>query len=163
MKNESKQMYFKISDSGSVAQLDNALKPIHAFDEKLYALQQQYRADTPFVFNSLDRGLDFSCLWFKEFPHHLDTKTEFKVSPNKEKTGYDVRPRKSNKKFYSEFIKDLENVHYEALKLALFGNTDGRSGIEYLKKDQEYFVSSSANIILPNIELTFTEYSNSVQ
>lgn len=159
MGNPSNQMYFKITDSRSIAKLDEALKPIQVFDEKLHALQKQYAADTPFVFNSLDRGLEFSYLWFEEFPHHLDTQNEFKVSTEKNKSGYELRPRKSNKKFYAEFMADLENVNYNAFKLALFGTERIRPSIEYLKKDQVYFISSTANIVLPCKELTASQYN----
>ena len=53
------QMYFEITDAESVAKLDKALEPINTFDSKLHALQKKYGADTPYVFNSLDRGIEF--------------------------------------------------------------------------------------------------------
>ena len=162
MTDTSNQMYFKISDKNSVAKLDEALKPIQKFDEKLFELQKKYKVDTPYVFNSLDRGLDFSCLSFKEFPTHLDTKTEFKISSEKGKKGFEARPRKTNKKFYAEFNQDLEDVNYTAFKLALFGDVHARPSIEYLKKDDSYFIASTRNIILPNTELTASQYNASL-
>lgn len=163
MEDSEQQMYFEIKDAESVAKIDEALKPIQVFDEKLYLLQKKYGADTPFVFNSIDRGLEFCCFLFKELPLHLDTKNEFKLSFNKNESGYELRPRKSNKKFYAEFIKDLENVNYEALKLALFGNTQIRPSITYLKKDQVYILTSCSNIVLPHKELTATQYKNLIK
>jgi hypothetical protein len=163
MTNTPNQMYFEISDKESVAKLDEALKPLQAFDEKLYALQKKYKVDTPFVFHSLDRGMDFSCLWFKDFPTHLDTKNEFKISSEKGKEGFEARPRKANKKFYAEFYQGLENATYTAFKLALFGDSNVRPSIEYLKKDQSYFISSSRDIVLPNTELTASQYNASTK
>lgn len=152
------QMYFEITDAESVAKIDAALKPIHDFDEKLYALQKQYAADKPYVFNSLDRGLEFSFLWFKSYPLHLDTEKEFKVSSEKYKTGYELRPRKSNKKFYTEFMSGLTGVNYKNLKITLFGDEKCRPSISYMKKDDVYYIDSTMDIVLAYRELTASEY-----
>ena len=152
------QMYFEITDAKSVARIDEALKPINAFDEKLHSLQKKYGADKPYVFNSLDRGLEFSYLWFEQYPFHLDTEKEFKVSSEKYKTGYELRPRKSNKKFYSEFMEDMTGVDYNSLKIALFGESKGRMSISYLKKGNAYYIESSLDIVLEYRELTGSEY-----
>ncbi|QCS11844.1 hypothetical protein E3H47_04620 [Acinetobacter radioresistens] len=154
------QMYFEISDAESVAKIDEALLPIHAFDSKLHALQEKYGADKPYVFNSLDRGLEFSFFWFEQYPVHLDTEKEFKVSTEKYQTGYELRPRKSNKKFYSEFMKDLERVNYKALKIALFNNEKCRPSISYLKKDGIYYIDSTMDIVLAYKELTASQYKS---
>lgn len=160
MTNTAIQMYFEISDQESTSKIDEALQPITTFDQKLYVLQQKYGADNPLVFNSLEGGLSFSCLWFKEYPEHLDTKNEFKVSKGKNNEGYEVRPRKSNKDFYAEFSKDLEDAYYNALMLVLFGDENTSHSITYTKKNESYFISSSKSIVLPNRELTATEYSS---
>lgn len=154
------QMYFEITDAESVAKLDEALKPINTFDSKLHALQKKYGADTPYVFNSLDRGLEFGYFWFEKYPLHLDTEKEFKVSSEKYKTGYELRPRKSNKKFYSEFMEGLEGVNYNDLKAVLFNNQKCRPSISYTKKDNAYYIDSTVSIVLPHKELTASQYNN---
>lgn len=154
------QMYFEITDAKSVAKIDEALRPIHTFDSKLHALQKKYGADKPYVFNSLDRGLEFSCFWFENYPLHLDTEKEFKVSSEKYKTGWEVRPRKSNKKFCSEFMEGLEGVNYKALKIALFENEKCRPSISYTKKDNAYYIDSTMDIVLAYKELTASQYKS---
>lgn len=155
--------YFKISESEAVAKLDQTLKPTEIFDEKLYVLQKKYNVDTPYVFNSLDRGLDFGYFWYKEYPEHLDLEKEFKISTEKNKPGFEVRPRKSNKKFCAEFFQDLEGVTYEDFKLALYGNTKIRPNIVFLKVGDSYYLSSNANIILPHKELTATQFEKAMK
>ena len=162
MTNTTIQMYFEITDKDAVSKIDDALKPINTFDEKLLAVQKKYGADAPFVFNSIEGGLSFSCLWFKQYPEHLDTKSEFKVSKGKNNEGYELRPRKSNKDFYSEFSKDLEDASYKPLMLALFGDEKESHCLLYSKKENAYFISSTANILLPYRELTATEYRSFV-
>lgn len=152
------QMYFEISDAESIAKIDAALNPILNFDEKLLALKNKYKADQTFVFNSIDRGLEFSYLWFKDYPLHIDTLNEFKVSSEKYKTGYGLRPRKSNKKFYSEFMKDLEDVDYSALKLALFGDIKCRPSISYSKRNGLYYIDSTLDLVVGYKELTASQY-----
>lgn len=152
------QMYFEITDADSVAKIDAAMKPIHDFDEKLHALQKKYGADKSYVFNSLDRGLEFSYLWFEKYPTHLDTKKEFKVSSEKYKTGYELRPRKSNKKFYSEFMNGLTDVTYSSLKVVLFADEKCRPSISYTKKGDVYYIDSTKDIVLAYRELTASEY-----
>ena len=154
------QMYFEITDAESVVKLDEALKPIHTFDSKLHTLQKKYGADKPYVFNSLDRGLEFSYFWFEKYPLHLDTEKEFKVSSEKYKTGYELRPRKSNKKFYSEFMEGLEGVNYSKLKEVLFNTEKRRTSISYMKKDNAYYIDSTVNIVLPHKELTASQYKS---
>lgn len=163
MKIKSKPMYFEISDSEAVAKLDKALKPAELFDEKLYTLQVKYKVDTPYVFNSLDRGLEFSCFWFKEYPLHLDTEKEFKISTEKHKPGYEIRPRLSNKKFCAEFFKDMQNVTYDELKMILYGDKHIRPTIEFLKVGDAYYLASNANILLPNKELTASQYTAALE
>lgn len=152
------QMYFEITDAESAAKIDAAMKPIHDFDEKLHALQKQYAADKPYVFNSLDRGLEFSYLWFENYPFHLDTENEFKVSSDKYKTGYVLRPRKSNKKFYNEFMNGLTGVNYNNLKAVLFADEKCRPSISYIKKGDVYYIDSTMDIVLAYRELTASEY-----
>lgn len=154
------QMYFEITDAESVAKIDEALKPIHAFDSKLHALQKKYGADKPYVFNSYLHGLEFSCFWFESYPLHLDTEKEFKVSSEKYKKGWEIRPRKSNKKFYAEFMGDLEGVNYTALRIALFDNEKCRPSIFYTKKDDAYYIDSTMDIVLAYKELTASQYKS---
>lgn len=154
------QMYFEITDAESVAKIDEVLKPIHTFDSKLHALQKKYGADKPYVFNSLDRGLEFGYFWFEKYPLHLDIEKEFKVSSEKYKTGWEVRPRKSNKKFYSEFMEGLEGVSYKALKIALFDNEKSRPSISYTKIDNAYYIDSTMDIVLAYKELTASQYKS---
>lgn len=152
------QIYYEITDPISVAKIDEALKPIHNFDEKLHALKKLYGADNTYVFNSLDRGLEFSYLWFEKYPLHLDTEKQFKISTEKHKTGYEVRPRKGNKKFYAEFMSDMENVNYSELMATLFNNHRCRPNITYVKKDNAYYIESDINIVLNHRELTASQY-----
>ena len=154
------QMYFEITDAKSVAKIDEALNPIHTFDSKLHALRKKYGADKPYVFNSLDRGLEFGYFWFENYPMHLDCEKEFKVSSEKYKTGWEVRPRKSNKKFYSEFMEGFDGVNYDALKVALFGKNKCRPSISYMKKDDAYYVDSTMDIVLAYKELTASQYKS---
>lgn len=155
-------MYFEVSDQESISKIDEALKPINIFDQKLLVVQKKYGADNPLVFNSLEGGLSFSCLWFKEYPDHLDTKNEFKVSKGRNNEGYEVRPRKSNKDFYTEFAKDLEDVDYKCLLLTLFGDEEPKQSIQYTKKESSYIISSPISILLPCRELTATEYKSAI-
>lgn len=151
--------YFEISDKDSINKINEALKPINDFDEKLHKLQKKYKADKPYVFNSIDRGLDFSYLYFEKYPIHLDCEKEFKISSEKYRTGWEVRPRKSNKKFYAEFMKDMENVDYKQLQQVLFGEIlKGRIKIEYTYRDDKWYILSSRDIVLGYKELTGTEY-----
>lgn len=152
------QMYFEIKDVESVAKIDNAIDKISRFDEKLYSLQKKYGSDKTYVFNSIDFGIEFSCLWFEEYPRHLDTKNNFKISCEKHKKGWEVRPRKANKKFYSEFMSDLVGADYSDLKLVLFGEKDCRPNISYLKKDDAYYIDSTIEIVVPCRELIASEY-----
>ena len=154
------QMYFEITDAESVAKINAAMKPIHDFDEKLHALQKKYVADKPYVFNSLDHGLEFSYLWFEAYPLHLNTEREFKVSIEKYKTGYELRPRKSNKKFYSEFMSGLTGVSYNNLKAVLFGDEECRPSLSYMKKGNVYYIDSTMDIALAYRELTASEYKD---
>ncbi|MEG0132180.1 MAG: hypothetical protein RR677_11995 [Acinetobacter sp.] len=154
------QMYFEVTDAESVAKLDEALEPINTFDSKLHALQKKYGADKPYVFNSLDRGLEFSYFWFESYPLHLDTEKEFKVSSEKYKTGWEIRPRKSNKKFYSEFMEGLEGVNYNGLKVVLFNNKKCRPSISYTKRDDAYYIDSTMDIVLAYKELTASQYKS---
>lgn len=156
-------MYFKVSKIENVEKIDNALLSIDKFDDKLKFLQEAYKADKPYVFNSLDRGIEFSNLWFENYPFHLDTKTEFKLSKEKYKTGYEARPRKTNKKFYKDFMKDLVGANYHKLKLVLFGVGDIRASIEYTKTNNEYYVMSSTKIIIESTEITASQYMDAIK
>ena len=137
------QMYFEITDAESVAKIDAAMKPIHDFDEKLHALQKKYVADKP-----------------EAYPLHLNTEREFKVSIEKYKTGYELRPRKSNKKFYSEFMSGLTGVSYNNLKAVLFGDEKCRPSLSYTKKGSVYYIDSTMDIALAYRELTASEYKD---
>lgn len=151
--------YFEISDEESINKINSALNPINNFDEKLHALKKKYKADGTYVFNSLDRGLEFSCLFFEKYPIHLDCKKEFKVSSEKYRTSYELRPRKSNKKFYSEFMRHMDGVDYKQLQAVLFGEVPrGRLSMEYTYRNDKWYISSSRDIVLDYRELTGTEY-----
>lgn len=162
MSDESIQMYFEITDPTAVADLDEALKPVNTFDEKLQTLQEKYGADKSYVFNSISRGLEFSSLWFKEFPKHLDTEKDFKVCTDKNKSGYEIRPRKTNKKFYDEFMQGLNDVDYGPLTQVLFGRTLMRQSMEYTRLDQAYYVMTHQKIVLAHKEITASEYRQAI-
>lgn len=155
--------YFEISDKDAVIAIDNALLPINSFDKKLRELKEKYKSDKEMIFNSYDRGLSFSCLAFSDYPWHLDTRNEFKVSAVRHVTCYqwEARPRKANKKFYKEFMEDLDDCLYVNFKQVLYGpiGYNSRRSIEYTKIDNFYYISSSLPIILPHRELTATQYS----
>lgn len=156
------QMYFEISDKESVNKIDAALKPINDFDKKLHELQKKYKADKPYVFNSIDRGLEFSYFYFEKYPMHLDCEKQFKVSSEKYKVGWEVRPRKSNKKFYAEFMKNMENVNYKQLQTVLFGEIPkGRLSMEYTYRNDKWYIASSHDLVLGYKELTASQYKKS--
>lgn len=158
------KFYFEISTKRAVELIDDALIKINTFDEKLLQLKNKYKSDKEHVFNSLDRGLEFSNLWFKNYPMHLDCEKEFKITSEKWKDGWEIRPRKGNKKFYAEFIKGMEGVNYNDLKEALFGGViKARFSLEYTKVNDKYFISCSEMILLPHKEITASQYKKSIE
>lgn len=156
--------YFIVSDSNIVACIDYALMKVNKFDEKLHSLQKKYKADKPMVFNSIDRGLEFSNLWFKDYPIHLDTKNEFKISTEKHKQGYEARPRKTNKKFYDKFMEDMIGVDYKQLVKVLFGtDTSIRLELEFTVIDHKYIISCSKDLNVKCQEITGSEYQELIK
>lgn len=98
------QKYYEISDKKSVEAIKESLEPHKAFYEKLDVLEGEYKAETSLIFHSLQTGLRFSCLWFKlEDKEKIDTslfKVTYSVRNKSGEYGHEVRPRKSNKKFW---------------------------------------------------------------
>lgn len=160
------QMYFEISDKDSVEKIKSTLEGQERFYKKLDELEKRYSAETSLIFHTLQRGLSFSCLWFKqEDKDNIDTSL-FKVTysvRNKStgEYGHEARPRKSNKKFYAEFMTGIEDVTYLELCKVLF-DVDripfGGLGIEFKKSNDKYYFSINRDIVLPYREITATEY-----
>lgn len=162
------QMYFEVSDKNSVDKIKSALVGQANFYEALDKLEKKYGAETSLIFHTLQHGLIFSCLWFKqEDKDKIDTNL-FKVTysvRNKStgEYGHEVRPRKANKKFYAEFMKGIEDFSYLELCKVLF-NVDripfGGLGIEYKERDDKYYFSINRDIVLPYKEITASQYKD---
>ena len=162
------QMYFEVSDKNSVDKIKSALVGQANFYEALDKLEKKYGAETSLIFHTLQRGLSFSCLWFKqEDKDKIDTNL-FKVTysvRNKStgEYGHEVRPRKANKKFYAEFMQGIEDFSYLELCRVLF-NVDripyGGLGIEYKERDDKYYFSINRDIVLPYKEITASQYKD---
>ena len=77
---------------------------------------------------------------------------------------FEARPRKTNKQFYSEFMKDMNNLNYSDLTTTLFGEVI-RYGADlaFQKKGNKYFVSANFDVVLPHIELTASQYQSAIQ
>lgn len=162
------QMYFKVTDVDSVNKINKALEGQALFYKNLDKLEKKYGAETSLIFHTLQRGLSFSCLWFKsEDKDKIDTSL-FKVTysvRNKStgEYGHEVRPRKANKKFYAEFMEGIDDFSYLELCKLLFGVDRipyGRLGIEFKVRDDGYYFSINRDIILPYQELTASQYKN---
>lgn len=161
------QMYFEVSDKESVNKIKKALKPQSDFYEKLDSLEKKYEAETSLIFHSLQTGLRFSALWFKqEDKEKIDTSL-FKITYSvRNKTtgeyGHEARPRKTKKKFYTEFMHGINDVSYLELCNILF-NVEripfGGLGIEFKERDDKFYFSANRDIVLPYKELTATQYS----
>ena len=158
------QSYFEINKKQIVELIDEALMPINDFDLKLSQLKLKYKSDKEHVFNSLDRGLEFSNLWFEKYPMHLDCEKDFKITSEKWKDGWEIRPRKGNKKFYAEFMKNMENINYNELKQVLFGGViKARFSMEYTKVGDKYYIACGEMIVLPHKELTASQYKKAIE
>lgn len=157
------QKYFKIIDSDSISKIKDCLSGRESFYSHLNDLEKKYGADTSLIFHSFTGGLSFSCLWFKqEDKEKIDTSL-FKVSYNVRNKygdyGHEVRPRKSNKKFYNEFMSGLNEFTYNEFSKVVFGmNRAPNIGIEMSDKGDFWLLSTSIDIILPHEELTATQY-----
>lgn len=162
------QMYFEVSNKESVDKIKQSLLGQSIFYESLDKLEKKYGAETSLIFHSLQTGLRFSCLWFKqEDKDKIDTSL-FKVvySVRNKSTGeygHEARPRKTNKKFYAEFMQGIEDFSYLELCKVLF-NVDripfGGLGIEFKQRDDKYYFSINRDIVLDYREITATEYKN---
>ena len=116
------QKYYEINDTEAVNKIDAALSASNKFDEKLHLVGEQYGADGYGVHNTLSNGKIFHHIWF--FDESKIDKTLFKISKGKPMSGkpiFEARPRKTNKQFYSEFMKDMNNLNYSDLTTTLFG------------------------------------------
>ena len=161
------QMYFEVLDKESVNKIKEALKPQKDFYEKLDSLEKKYEAETSLIFHSLQTGLRFSALWFKqEDKEKIDTSL-FKITysvRNKStgEYGHEARPRKTNKKFYKDFMDGINDVNYAELCKVLF-NVDripfGGLGIEWKERGDKFYFSINRDIVLAYKELTATQYS----
>lgn len=162
------QMYFEVSDKEAVDKIKQSLAGQYNFHEALSKLEKKYGAETSLIFHTLSCGLSFSCLWFKqEDKDKIDTNL-FKVTysvRNKStgEYGHEVRPRKTNKKFYAEFMKGIEDFSYLELCKAIF-NVDripfGSLEIEFKKREDKYYFATNRDIVLGYREITATEYKN---
>lgn len=162
------QMYFEVSNKESVDKIKQALLGQSNFYEALDKLEKKYGAETSLIFHTLQHGLSFSCLWFKQEDKDKIDQSLFKITysvRNKStgEYGHEVRPRKTNKKFYAEFMDGVSDFSYLELCKVLF-NVDsipyGGLGIEFKERDDKYYFSTNRDIVLEYRELTATEYKN---
>ena len=164
----SMQMYFEVSDKNSVDKIKQALLGQSEFYKNLDAREKKYGAETSLIFHTLQRGLSFSCLWFKQEDKDKIDNTLFKITPNvRNKStgeyGHEARPRKTNKKFYAEFMDGIEDFSYLGLCKVLFDIDRipyGSLGIEFKERDDKYYFSINRDIVLGYREITATEYKN---
>jgi len=159
------QKYYEINDTEAVNKIDAALSASNKFDEKLHLVGEQYGADGYGVHNTLSNGKIFHHIWF--FDESKIDKTLFKISKGKPMSGkpiFEARPRKTNKQFYSEFMKDMNSLNYSDLTTTLFGEVI-RYGADlaFKKKENKYFVSANFDVVLPHIELTASQYQSAVE
>ena len=160
IKGKEMQKYYEINDPEAVNKIDAALSASNKFDEKLHLVGEQYGADGYGVHNTLSNGKIFHHIWF--FDESKIDKTLFKISKGKPMDGkpiFEARPRKTNKQFYSEFMKDLHSFNYSDLTTTLFGEVI-RYGADlaFKKKGDKYFVSANFDVVLPHVELTASQY-----
>lgn len=160
------QMYFEVSDKGSINKIKDALKPQKDFYEKLDSLEKKYEAETSLIFHSLQTGLRFSALWFKQEDREKIDASLFKITYSvRSKTtgeyGHEARPRKTNKKFYADFMDGINDVSYLELCKVLF-NVEripfGGLSIEFKERDDKYYFSINRDVVLPYKELTASQY-----
>lgn len=157
------QKYFKISDFDSIVSIKKSLENRDLFFQNLDELEKNHGAETSLIFHSFTGGLSFSCLWFKqEDKEKIDTSL-FKVLYNVRNKfgdyGHEARPRKSNKKFYREFMSGLKEFTYDEFSKLCFGlNSAPNIGIEMSDKGDFWLLSTSIDLILPHEELTATQY-----
>lgn len=156
--NKKEQMYFEIVDRESIAKLDEALKPVNAFEARLNELVEKYQADDSYVYSSLDGGHSFGFLWYQSYPSHLNLESEFKISLKGVETGFSIEPRKSNKEFYAEFYKGLQDLEFTSLKDSLFGDSSIRTNFSYMRLIDRYLIKSFQKIILGCHALTASQY-----
>lgn len=161
------QMYFEVSDKESFNKIKAALEPQKVFYEKLDLLEKQYQAETSLVFHSLQTGLRFSCLWFKQEDKENIDLSLFKVTysvrnKNTGEYGHEARPRKTNKKFYADFMDGINDVSYLELCKVLF-NVDrvsfGGLDIAFKERGDKFYFSINRDIVLAYKELTASQYS----
>lgn len=159
------QKYYQITDAEQVQKIRESLSKRYAFYDRLDELEKKYGAETSMIFHSLQRGISFSCLWFKDADRDkIDTKL-FKVTwsvRNKSngEYGHEVRPRKANKKFYADFMSGLEDFSYLAFCKILFNiDRPPNASIEFIDHDDYFLVSADLDLAIPHIELTASQYS----
>jgi len=162
------QMYFEVSNKESVDKIKQSLLGQSIFYESLDKLEKKYGAETSLIFHSLQTGLGFSCLWLKhEDKDKIDTSLFKLVYSVRNKStgeyGHEARPRKTNKKFYAEFMDGIGDFSYLDLCKVLF-NVDripfGGLGIEFKQRDDKYYFSINRDIVLDYREITATEYKD---
>lgn len=162
----SMQMYFEVSDKNSVDKIKQALLGQSEFYKNLDAREKKYGAETSLIFHTLQRGLSFSCLWFKQEDKDKIDNTLFKITPNvRNKStgeyGHEARPRKANKKFYTEFMKGIEDFSYLEFCKVILGVNEipyGGLGIEFKERDDKYYFAINRDIVVAYREITASEY-----
>lgn len=162
------QKYYKITNPSAIAKIKEALKARDLFFDNLDKIEKKYGAETSLIFHSFTGGLSFSCLWFKEDDKDKIDTSLFKVSYHVRNKygeyGHEVRPRKSNKKFYNDFMSSLKDFSYLFLSGVLFGLSDTPNiSIEMTDKDDYWLLSTTIDLILPHEELTATQYLNFIK
>lgn len=146
--------HFKISDTSVVESIKNSLAALEAFDKRAAYLCACHSADGILTFTSLDNGKRFSALYF-------DNVSEIDINLFKVAKGvggrFKARPRKSNKKFYKDFMTGLDDVDLKPFANLLFGTFWGID-VVYKWVDDVFYVATDSNLIIPAVEITKDEY-----
>lgn len=157
--------YFRVVDQEQISLIKVEAEKINSFDRRLLELKEQYKADEMRCFDSIDSGLRFSCMWFKDMPLHLDIKKIFKMSKGySARGGYEIRPRKGNKNFFKSFSSGLEDISYEGLITALIGSYSKYGlNLTYSIGSGDFenvimFKTNKDEVSTPVLEITASEY-----
>ena len=141
------------------------LAPIQAFTAKrsellgrFSELRKKYNAEYVQYAESAHDGIVFRGLRFKhpaDFDHTLFKYKLFRVADGSD---YVCTPRKTNKKFYAEFMQGIEDFDTRPLSQLLFGADHVEFGFNYKNPDAFYFYSEFGRPTCECIEITATEY-----
>ena len=150
--------YYRIDNPELLVKIDAFFKQVHDFNERMKILCNMYGVENYRSFNSILGGIEF-CVLLADANQQVD-KTKFKVS--KPKNGFkEIRPRKANKEFYTEF-KNLvpESINYKDLTdliVKSWGN--GMPSLGYRHRAGEFFYFTFKGVPVDEaVEVVVSEY-----